>query len=233
MAKVGLIFFLSAALLINQNIDLSKRQPAKAKWDNLSLWREKLVIGMPAVGVENLLGKPLTKIEASDRAEWYYQALPSYQLIESNKKKTSLLIKPDFGCVLFKTKKGGLKPIYFVESWNEPDKSKPSQENTVKKMPQKPVRLAEKYEKPSNWKRLTFGMPDSAVRKILGEPFKVTVEPNRTIVNRKTTDEVYYYLNYDDTRGVIYFMDNKIREWDEPYWPQIEKALYEDPNQLP
>jgi outer membrane protein assembly factor BamE (lipoprotein component of BamABCDE complex) len=216
----------------------------KPKWAEPDTWRLRLKKDMSENAVKNYLGEPLYKAEGSDGATWYYQEIPEVYY-EKGKSKIKC---PRIGYISFYRKPNIIKQpsnnrsvltgkyetsVYMgntgrenllVIGWVEPefDKIVISDPNDTKK---EPVRKPKKWEDEKNWNRVTVGLTDNSINKILGSPLRVTAG---------TDDDHWYYQDIpgcdSEPFGIITFKNKKVESWNCPFWPEVKKRLYEPVN---
>ncbi len=205
---------------------------AKPKWHDPDAWRKRLRRGLPDKRLLTVLGRPAYVRIASGRAYWYYGAAPKCVPAKDSKtghdergkklkdRDTGIVICRDasqFGKAAFMSRP--VRPRYLVHRWTEPDwKSTDLTKNNTKQQPKKRKRLRKpkSWENPLAWKRLMRGMSVRAAERFTGAP-------EREMLSEGTRQ--WYYGDVQNC-GVLSFQVNRLRTWNEPFWPEVNKMLY-------
>ena len=227
------------ALLLTAGVVFAATKP---KWQNKKPWLYDLQNGFPESRARSLLGPPHFVITNSSHQRWYYQDIPRAVPITATDRAggrpisahTKALRGSQAGSVSFFRQSNPVdaKPRrprrWTVNNWREPTwDNLPSVPPAVKpqKKP-KPPRKLQRWERVAAWKSLTHGLPFSIVRSRLGEPADERREPARP-------DRMHWYYGNVQGCGRVDFLRNKLSGWTEPFWPEVDRNIYGDPNTTP
>jgi|GEM_PF-4368781 len=222
-------------------------QPSPARWTKKENWRQRLKVGMSPQAVKNLLGEPVYEEVRPSKMVFYYQtsSRPSFphplqfNIAGPNEPKAYLVNDAIVVFSLPGKGKGIAKGSLSVTGWDEPAwggiPSPPPGERPKRKVPV-PCRTLAQWEVDKNWRRLSGGMDERAVERLLGAPTKKKEDAFATSVGNSAYVEWQYGTG--DAKGWVKFSGPKdapkgglrCYDWQEPFWLVVEATLCPDPN---
>ena len=133
------------------------------------------------------------------------------------KEKKGVVQIPKLGIVNFSIAESNSRQSkYIVKGWIDPDWSRVKKNAPAKKG--KPKRKLAGWEKVKSWRKLRLGASKRQIQRWLGRP------------KHARNDKYVLVWSYGGIAdyGVVKFKSGLVKEWVEPFWPEVEKDLYEE-----